>query len=70
MPRKTNKETTIQVAFRLPKSMVDRIDAHAARLTASHPGLEFVRVDAVRSLLARALDDVESEPDVKRRGRS
>jgi hypothetical protein len=69
MPRKT-KEETVQVAFRLPKGMVERIDAHAARLTGSHPGLEFVRVDAVRSLLARALDDVEGEPDTKRRGRS
>lgn len=69
MPRKPSKEATIQVAFRLPKSMVERIDAHAARMTATHPGLEFVRVDAVRSLLARALDDVEAEPE-KRRARS
>lgn len=66
--RKKDKEKTIQLAFRLPKSMVERIDDHAKRLTAANPGLEFVRVDAVRSLLARALD--EAEADGKRRTRS
>lgn len=70
MPRKPSKEQTIQVAFRLPKSMIDRIDVHAKRLTAANPGLEFVRVDAVRSLLGRALDEVEAEADGKRRARS
>ena len=56
---KEKKEKTMQLAFRLPESMVDRIDEHARRLTAANPGLEFVRIDAVRSLLARALDEVE-----------
>jgi hypothetical protein len=64
------KEKTIQLAFRLPESMVDRIDEHARRLTAANPGLGFVRVDAVRSLLGRALDEVEAETDGKRRTRS
>jgi hypothetical protein len=68
--RKKDKEPTIQLAFRLPKSMVDRIDDHARRLTAANPGLDFVRVDAVRTLLARALDEVETEGDGKRRPRS
>lgn len=69
---KDKKEKTIQLAFRLPESMVDRIDDHAKRLTVANPGLEFVRVDAVRSLLGRALDDVEAETehDTKRRGRT
>jgi hypothetical protein len=67
---KDKKQKTVQVAFRLPESMLDRIDDHAKRLTAANPGLEFVCVDAVRSLLGRALDEVEAEADTKRRTRS
>jgi hypothetical protein len=66
MTRSASEKTT-QVAFRLPDSMIKRIDAHAERLTTANPGLHFVRVDAVRSLLARALDEVEG---AKRGGKS
>lgn len=53
------KETTTQVAFRLPDGLLKRLDRHVERMTAENPGLEFTRADAVRSLLTRALDAVE-----------
>jgi hypothetical protein len=63
---KMGKEPTTQVAFRLPESLLGRLDRHAARLARLHPGLEFTRVDALRTLLATALD--EAEATEKRRG--
>lgn len=53
------KEATTQVAFRLPDSLITRLDRHTERMTKENPGLEFSRADAVRSLLTRALDQVE-----------
>ncbi len=43
------KEPTTQVAFRLPDSLIARLDRHVERMTKEHPGLDFTRVDAVRS---------------------
>lgn len=63
------KEPTTQVAFRLPDTLIERLDAHAERLNRQHPGLEFTRVDAARTLLTMALDEVESA-DKRRGGRS
>jgi len=48
-----------QLAFRFPKVLIERIDRYATRLSNEHPGLEFSRSDAVRTLLTRALDEVE-----------
>lgn len=53
------KEPTTQVAFRLPDSLVKRLDRHVERMTAENPGLDFTRTEAVRSLLTRALDQIE-----------
>jgi len=61
-----DKEGTTQVAFRLPDSLIARLDRHAERLSKEHPGLEFTRVDAVRTLLTVALDEAEASD--KRRG--
>lgn len=61
------KDKTTQVAFRLPDALVARLDRHAERLSKQHPGLEFTRVDAVRTLLTRALDEIEA---TDRKGRS
>jgi predicted DNA-binding protein len=61
-----DKESTTQVAFRLPDSLIARLDRHAERLSKEHPGLEFTRVDAVRTLLTVALDEVEASD--KRKG--
>jgi hypothetical protein len=61
------KDKTTQVAFRLPDALLARLDRHAERLSKQHPGLEFTRVDVVRTLLTRALDDIEAG---ERKGRS
>lgn len=55
---------TTQVAFRLDDELVERIDAYAKRLAVKTPGIEYSRADAVRALLARALDAVEADPQL------
>ena len=62
------KQTTKQVAFRLPEILLERLDRHAERMSKDHPGLEFTRVDALRTLLTRALDEVEAT-DKRRTGK-
>jgi hypothetical protein len=57
----------VQVAFRLPRSIVSRLEEHAARLTRSNPGLQFTRVDAVRVLLTSALAEVEATDKTRRK---
>jgi hypothetical protein len=66
-PKMAAKEETEQVAFRFPKSLVKRLDRYATQLAEDHPGLEFSRADAVRTLLTRALDEVEGN-DKRRKG--
>ena len=64
------KEPTTQVAFRLPDSLIARLDRHVERMSKEHPGLDFTRADAVRSLLTRALDQIEgASAPTKRSGR-
>ena len=58
MPRK-NKPAQV-VAFRLDAELLGRIDAHAERMSDTTPGVTFTRVDAVRALLTRALDEIEA----------
>ena len=55
------KESTTQVAFRLADRLLARVDRHAKRMSKEQRGVVFTRVDAVRDLLVRALDVVESE---------
>jgi len=62
-----SKERGTQLAFRLPEELVERIDTHVKRLGRDNPGLDFTRTDAVRSLLVRALDDVEAGDKGKKR---
>ena len=59
MAKPTTTPTT-QVAFRLPDPLLARLDAHVKRMNAENPGLEFSRADAVRSLLTRSLDALET----------
>ena len=56
-----SKDPSVQVAFRLPTSLVKRIDAYAARLGTETPGIEYTRADAARALLSRALEIVEAQ---------
>ena len=55
-------EATVQVAFRLPKSLVARLDLYVEEMRGRAPGVNVSRADAVRFLLNRGLDaDVEAE---------
>ena len=56
---------TEQVAFRLPKDLIARIDDYAARLAKEQAGMTVTRTDVVRVLLTRALD---AEPASKPKG--
>lgn len=48
-----------QLVVRLPRELVERLDAYAARMREELPGAKFKRAEAVRVLLTRALDDAE-----------
>lgn len=48
-----------QQAFRLPESLIARIDRHVERLRRAAPGVEIGRADVVRFLLVQALDAEE-----------
>lgn len=48
-------EPTQTLAFRLPESLVARIDAYIEKVNAAMPGLGFSRAQAVRVLLEKGL---------------
>jgi hypothetical protein len=48
-------EPTQTLAFRLPESLVARIDAYIEKANSSMPGLGFSRAQAVRVLLEKGL---------------
>ena len=47
-----------QTAFRLPVSLLARLDRYAKRMRDEQKGLNVTRADVVRLLLTRALDDL------------
>ena len=59
-------EEQIQTAFRLPVSLLKRVEAYGRALEERNPGVRVSRTDAVRSLLDRALSDFERETKGKR----
>lgn len=62
MPKpKAEKEKTpaVQTAIRLDQSVIDRLDAAAAKL--SRPGLAVTRSDAMRICLLTGLQAIEKE---------
>lgn len=59
---------TEQVAFRLPSTLIARLDDYAKQLAIEQPGMRVTRTDAVRVLLTRALD-LSPQASSKRRGR-
>jgi predicted DNA-binding protein len=52
-------EETKQTAFRLPVTLLERLDTYARDMETEHPGMSYTRADAVRVLLTRALDEHE-----------
>ena len=55
------KVKAVQLAFRLPVTLLARVDAYAKRLNDATPGLDATRTDAVRALLTQALDRFEGK---------
>ncbi len=56
LERDEHMADTEQVAFRLPTSLVKRLDDYAGRMAKEQPGMTFTRTDVVRVLLVRGLD--------------
>ena len=65
----TKSNATPQTGFRLEASILERLDAHARRLTEASavPGKRYTRADALRALLLPALDAAEAA-DKRRKG--
>jgi hypothetical protein len=63
MADETNDE---QIVVRLPRSLLERLDAHAERMRREVPGPAWKRSDVVRMLLAGALDEAEPPKRGKR----
>ena len=61
------RETTTQVAFRLPDELLKRLDRHAERMRETQPGVNVSRTDVVRMLLTRALEQAEADMHPKRK---
>lgn len=57
--KKTGAVSEEQIVVRLPKALLDRVDAYAERLRDEQPGPAWRRSDVVRMLLAKGLDSVE-----------
>lgn len=57
---------TEQVAFRLPKKLVARLDEYATKLANEQPGMTVTRTDVVRVLLTRGLDAVPTKRKASR----
>ena len=55
-----------QIVLRLPKRLLERIEAHAERLRREMPGPSWKRSDVVRLLLTQALDAVDASKKSKR----
>jgi len=66
---RTMGEETKQAAFRLPVSLLARLDAYAEQMGVEQPGMTFTRADALRVLLTRALDEHARPAPKSRRGK-
>jgi hypothetical protein len=69
MPR-VAEDPTSQFAFRLPASLIARLDAYARTMAEENRGLRVSRTDAVRIALTKGLDALgvpSSPPATKKR---
>lgn len=55
------KQSSILVAFRLPKALVDELDAFAEFLGAQMPGMEPRRADALRMAAIRGMTEIRRD---------
>lgn len=61
------KEGTVQVAFRLPRSLVSLLDGRVEQLTAENLGMEVTRTDVVRMILTQVLGGAVTDAKPGRR---
>lgn len=61
MTQTEDNDPTTQLAIRLPKSLVERLEQHAARMRRASPGVNIARVDAIRALLNEGLAKAEGK---------
>ena len=54
---------TKQVGFRMPGSLIDRLDAYAEKKTQEMTGCKVTRADAVRMLLEQGLEGFDVDPE-------
>ena len=58
MPVSDPNDPNVQLALRLPKSLIESVDAFALATEAATPGMVCTRTDATRMLLMRGLDSL------------
>ena len=66
----TERETNdLQTAIRMPRRLIERVDAYAEHFRELRPGIIVSRSDIIRLALGRGLDALETElqPPKKRR---
>jgi hypothetical protein len=63
------REETDQVAFRLPRSLVKKLDARVEQMQKANRGMEVTRTDVVRIILTQALEGAPAVEESRRRAR-
>lgn len=61
------REGTVQVAFRLPRSLVSLLDGRVEQMTAENRGMEVTRTDVVRMILTQVLSGAATDANAGRR---
>lgn len=63
------KDAMVQISFRVPPGLIERLDGWAERRSQEVPGRTVARADVMRELLSEALDrlDEESKPKPRRK---
>lgn len=62
-----NENNDTQIVFRLPQSLLDRLDAYADKQRDSLPGSKFSRADALRVLISKGLEAAEAGAPKRKR---
>ncbi len=61
VPKTDSREKTLQVGLRIPLSVLERIDRHAARLREQTRAVTISRTDAALALILHGLEVVERD---------
>ena len=66
MSQMSSSAKQTHIPLRVHDDILERIDLHLARMRNEEPGIEFTRVDAVRSLVSRGLAVAEGSKNRKK----